>query len=278
LENNSEVEENVAIPDPLLDINGGGLRVAYSTGRMLNTEDFQAEQLYHRGRLAHAVQWLHGPGTVNGLNVTAQDSSAGEKELQISPGLAVDRAGRLVEVFFPLCIRLKTWLDAQSASDLSDAFKTADNAIVADLFMGYEQDEQGKTPSFASGDYDNTDAFNANRFLDSFSARLFLRAEATPPLPADPWAAAFTGATIDLNAIKNALLHGQSGPAQPPGEYPLGVDPTTVFLARIKVPATRATPGVKPVFDLNANPAVIDNLSRQFVYPTSLLAQWLSKK
>jgi hypothetical protein len=267
----------MAMHDPLLDQTGGGLRVAYSTGRMLNTEDFQAEQLYHRGRLAHATRWLIGAGTVNGLNVTEQTSSTGEKELQISPGLAVDRAGRLIEVFFTLCIRLQAWLDAQSTSDLSNAFKTADGAIVADIFIGYEQDEQGKTPSFVSGDYDNTDAFTANRFLDSFSAQMYLRAEAVPPLPVDPWAAAFGGATADLNAIKNALLNGASGAAMPPAEYPLGADPTTIFIVRVKVAATRANPGVRPVYDLT-KPVVIDNLSRQFVYPTSLLAQWLSKK
>lgn len=267
----------MAIPDPLLNLTGGGLRVAYSTGRMLNTEDFQAEQLYHRGRLAHAVRWLHAAGTVNGLNVTQQTSNSGERELRISPGLAVDRAGRLIEVFFTLCIRIKEWLDAQSTSDLSNAFKTSDNAVVADIFIGYEQDQQGKTPTFVSGDYDNTDAFTANRFLDSFSAQMYLRAEATPPLPADPWAAAFPGTTIDINAIKNAILNGQSGAALPPAEYPKDADPTTIFLARVRVPATRANPGDRPVLDLT-NPVAIDNLSRQFVYPTSLLAQWLSKK
>ncbi len=315
----------MAIPDPLLDFKGGGLRVAYATGRMLNTEDFQAEQLYHRGRLAHAMRWLHGPGTVNGLKVTLQTSSAGEKELQISPGMAVDRAGRLIEVFFPLCIRLQVWLDAQSPSDLSGAFKSPDNAIVADIFIGYEQDHQGKTPSFVSGDYDNTDAFTADRFLDSFSVRLYLRAkgtppppvdpraegtppppvdpraegtppppvdpraegtppppvdpraEDTPPLPVDPWAAAFSGATIDIDAIKNALLEGQSGAAKPPKEYPLGADPTTVFLARVKIPATRNNPGERPT-NVDLSKIAIDNLSRQFVFPTSLLAQWLSKK
>src|SRR5579864_1150513 len=44
-------------------------RVYYSTGRMLGVEDFQADQDYHRGRLARALVQLYGTGTVAGLNV-----------------------------------------------------------------------------------------------------------------------------------------------------------------------------------------------------------------
>ena len=44
-------------------------RVFYSLGRMLGVEDFQADQDYHRGRLARALLQLCGTGTVAGLNV-----------------------------------------------------------------------------------------------------------------------------------------------------------------------------------------------------------------
>src|SRR5580704_5873316 len=44
-------------------------RVYYSLGRMLGVEDFQADQDYHRGRLARALLQLCGTGTVAGLNV-----------------------------------------------------------------------------------------------------------------------------------------------------------------------------------------------------------------
>ena len=44
-------------------------RVYYSTGRMLGVDDFQADQDYHRGRLARALVQLYGTGTVAGLNV-----------------------------------------------------------------------------------------------------------------------------------------------------------------------------------------------------------------
>src|ERR1700712_438215 len=44
-------------------------RVSYSLGRMLGVDDFQADQDYHRGRLARALLQLCGTGTVSGLNV-----------------------------------------------------------------------------------------------------------------------------------------------------------------------------------------------------------------
>jgi hypothetical protein len=45
-------------------------RVYYSLGRMLGVEDFQADQDYHRGRLARALLQLCGTGTVAGLYVS----------------------------------------------------------------------------------------------------------------------------------------------------------------------------------------------------------------
>jgi hypothetical protein len=263
-------------PDPLLNITGGALRVFYSSGRMLNTEDFETDQLYHRSRLAHALSYVTGCGTLSGLNVTEQTSSAGVKELQISPGVAIDRAGRMIDVQATLCIRLQSWLDAQNTSDLSNGFKTANSAIIADIFLGFQQNQQGRTPSFAAGDYDATDAYDSDRWLDTFSAQLVLRFEATPPLPADPWAAAFSGSSFDLNAVNTAILAGQSGAVAVPVEYPQGADETSIFLARVSVPATRANPGDRPAYDLS-KPVIIDNSSRLFVYPTSLLTRILKQ-
>ena len=44
-------------------------RVYYATGTLLDARDFLDEQTYHRGRLARAMQYLHGSGTVSGLRV-----------------------------------------------------------------------------------------------------------------------------------------------------------------------------------------------------------------
>ena len=41
--------------DPLMDAELRPDRLHFATGVMLDREDFQAEQLYHRGRLARAL-------------------------------------------------------------------------------------------------------------------------------------------------------------------------------------------------------------------------------
>ena len=45
------------------------MRVSYAIGRMLGVDDFQAEQTYHRGRLARVLSLALGPGTLTGLRV-----------------------------------------------------------------------------------------------------------------------------------------------------------------------------------------------------------------
>jgi len=56
-------------------------RVNYATGVLLNAEDFVAEQNYHRGRLARALGYLHGYGTVSGLRVEYEPATPALEEL-----------------------------------------------------------------------------------------------------------------------------------------------------------------------------------------------------
>src|SRR5262245_1972829 len=44
-------------------------RPAYATGMLLDAQDFQDEQTYHRARLARALSALAGSGTLAGLEV-----------------------------------------------------------------------------------------------------------------------------------------------------------------------------------------------------------------
>src|ERR1700683_160466 len=86
-------------------------RVYYSTGRMLGVEDFQADQDYHRGRLARALLQLYGSGTVSGLMVqTDGNTDVTKLEIQVTPGMAIDRVGRIIEVPRTVCIVLQNWL------------------------------------------------------------------------------------------------------------------------------------------------------------------------
>jgi hypothetical protein len=249
------------------------LRVAYATGRMLGVEDFQAEQTYHRGRLAKVLSTAIGSGTVSGLKVLSNNAAKPEDvELQVTSGVALDRRGRLIEVPYTVCIRMQRYLDQQlqeNPQDVANAFKT--NGILADVFASFVACDRGKTPSFATmADYDATDAFAPNRLLDSFAMLLVLRSDPNPRLPRDPWQ---VGDQPTAEALKQHILDADASPA--PVEYPSDpdFDRTAIFLARIKVAATQAAPGARPVYDLT-QPIAIDNLSRLFLYPAALVARW----
>lgn len=257
------------------------VRVSYATGRMLGVDDFQAEQTYHRGRLARILAAGFGAGTVSGLKVQSNlPAAAADVELQVTPGLAVDRAGRIIDVPYTVCLRLQNFLDGKSDTDLSDAFKGG--AVVADVFLTFIACDRGKTPSFATmDDYDATDAFTANRLLDSFGMQLVLRPEADPKLPQDPWQGVgalrppgSNAADPTADALKQHILDAKDGPFFAPVEYPSDpkFDRTSVFLARVKITATQDAPGARPKYDVTK--LDINNLSRLFLYPASLLARW----
>lgn len=178
-------------------------RVYYSIGRMLGTEDFQAEQDYHRGRLARVLVHLFGTGTILGLNVSlGLDPGDGSLEVQVSPGMAIDRVGRLIEVPRQVCIRLKNWYAQVDPSILNMALHGT--KVVVDVFATFVPCTRGATPCFASqDDYDATDAFSPNRWLDSFAMQLVPRTDITDPLqklPKDPWFLNDTTTTADVNS------------------------------------------------------------------------------
>jgi hypothetical protein len=400
-------------------------RVYYSTGRMLGVDDFQADQDYHRARLARALLQLCGTGTVTGLNVVIEppvwqantaygqlafvyDSSnnlqvntgaagtsgsaltfatapggtvndatpvvwtnegpiipagwqpgklftypsaivdsnnniqiltvkpnfttgsgsppvwsttiggptndgspsqaawtclgAMQIELEVTAGLAIDRVGRLIDVPRTVCIILNNWLSQQIAcwqNQLSNpvagqvAMPDPNLAIhngnlICDVFATFVPCTQGLTPCFATeDDYDATDAFSANRYLDSFAMQLVLRTDATPLTPADPWqkidtlpaaGSALTGA--NETAVQNLLLAATAGPVAAVAgskllvEYPPNFDQSSVFLARISFPAKAGATGQPPTYNLaQISQTSINNNSRLFVYPAGLLAR-----
>jgi hypothetical protein len=105
-------------PDPLADRDLRPDRLHFATGALLDREDFLAEQLYHRGRLARALLALHGTGTVAGLRVCVKDAG-GDEMVEVNEGVAIDRLGRLVEVPRTACVRLGRWMQHVAGTDLS---------------------------------------------------------------------------------------------------------------------------------------------------------------
>jgi hypothetical protein len=271
-------------------------RVYYSTGRMLAVEDFQADQDYHRGRLARALVQLYGTGTVSGLLVqTDGNTDTAKLELQVTAGIAIDRVGRIIEVPRTVCIVLNDWFTqvknawnsqitnpqpGQAAvPDPNLAIRDGKN-LMCDVFATFIPCTRGLTPCFAADDdYDATDAFKANRWLDSCAMQLVLRTDINPPLtPADPWKSAGPlpagGAGLTAAneaAMQNLLLSGTAGPGATAVEYPPDFDISSVFLARVLIAATKGTSGQAPTPDFSK--IAIDNNSRLFVYPAALLAR-----
>jgi hypothetical protein len=207
-------------------------------------------------------------------------------EIEVTPGLAVDRVGRMIEVPRTVCIRVQPWLANQALADLNSFLSGGTGNVLVDVFATFVPCTQGVTPCFASqDDYSATDAFSSNRMLDSFAMQLVLRNDSNPQLPQDPWDA--TGA-IPTGAItpaitqnlKQCILSLNAGPSSTPpfamtglapAEIPPGFDASSVFLARITIPATAGASGEPPNFDLSN--IAIDNLARLFLYPASLVAR-----
>jgi hypothetical protein len=217
-------------------------------------------------------------------------------ELAVTAGLAIDRVGRLIDVPRTVCILLNDWLAQQMAawanqvanpwpggpvvSDPNLAIHDGKD-LMCDVFATFVPCTQGITPSFASkDDYDATDAFSANRYLDSFVLQVVLRTDPTPLTPADPWKGfgKLPAGGSALTAAAQATIQGDvlnATAAQATGiEYPPNFDGSSVFLARILIAAKAGASGQPPTFNLAA-PIAIDNSSRLYVYPAGLQARLL---
>lgn len=261
-------------------------RLFYQLGVMLDADDFQDEQTYHRGRLARALAFLHGSGTASGLSVLqipaapagADGTPAREEELRVEPGMAIDHRGRLIEVPRPACIRVDRWFEAQATSDLAAAVHGS--LILADAFLRFAACERGRTPSFATGPFDALDATAPSRIRDGYELRLALRPEAdTPPLPVDPWPDLAAAAPADRprllhDAIRASWAAAQTDDVTVPGSLTvLAPAADWVFLARAQFPIAPVVPGARPV--RNGAVLVDDETGRRFAYSAGALGRLL---
>ncbi len=313
-------------PDPLAAAPGSDQRAQpdrlfYAAGVLLDAPDLAAEQLYHRGRLARSLAYLHGSGTISGLKVLFQSAVAPgesglvdpddetseqvfpdgrEARILVQPGLAVDRLGRLLEIPSAACLRLQPWIDDLLASkteieintfthpqpDEADTSISSDDSatpitvsadnrgIVADIFIRFRICEAGgRTPAFANGPFDATDANVPARLRDAYELSLRPRDEDTASLldvlPRSPWSSA-----TDRQSLQNILFQTweettaawDNESPNPRPEHTEGQDTTDVFLARVLIIQGE---------DDQPPTAQVDNHSRSFVYPTSAIARWI---
>jgi hypothetical protein len=292
------------IPDPLVSSKARADRLHYATGELLGADDFRDEQTYHRRQLARALLHLQGSGTIAGLRVEhvhrPRSDGTDEVELQVQPGLALDHAGRLVEVPRPACLRLRAWYEfiaaraplarELDARDLRVAWRAGAGgppagAVVADVFLSFHPCPRGYTPAFASGPFDALDASQPSRVRDAYELSLVPRTEAgdNPPEPGDPWAAIAGGTpAARLASAERMSLDMWRQVSETAPENPAGVDPTAVLLARLRLPA-QENPQVDeaPTPDWSAatwTPAErhLDNTVRRVLLPPAALLRVLA--
>jgi hypothetical protein len=283
------------IADPLVS-SAQADRLHYSTGELLGADDFRAEQTYHRRQLARALLHLYGSGVIAGLRVfprhrPGENGAPDEVELEVEPGLALDHAGRLIEVPRHACLRLRRWFSFVAArtpsgteldaGDLrlawrADAAVAAGGVVVADVFLAFHPCPRGYTPAFASGPFDALDASQPSRVRDGYELSLVLRTEADDDLPVatDPWAGITGGTDAErLASAEQAAFALWRASTQPAPENAAGVDPTAVLLARLRLPAEPSpTPADAPIADWSAatwpdENAHIDNRVRHVLLP-----------
>ena len=274
-------------------------RPAYATGMLLDAQDFSDEQTYHRGRLARALAGLGGSGTLAGLAVAYLAASGTQpEEIQVQPGLAIDRLGRLVEIPRTACLRLANWYAATLAVDGGDTLglaahdaldrfvsrRFADDgtalparAVVADVFIRFGACAVGLTPSFAAGPFDALNAVSTSRLNDAYELLLVARTDlgdAYRGLPIAPADAVLGQDDADpvarRDAMQDAVLAPYAGATAlaPAPEQPPGIDPSAVLVARVFIPVDGASPPVR-----TADVPVIDNHVRSFVPCAALFAQ-----
>jgi hypothetical protein len=296
--------------DPLLqtlrtdDLENRSDRLHYATGEMLGQDDFRAEQLYHRRQLARALLFLHGSGTIAGLKVIAapvasptNPGAVGEVQIIVEAGLAIDRSGRLIELPVPISLRLRRWAefisdpaktgDPRAVDRLRNAYDAGANAVLADVFLTFHACERGWTPAFATGPFDALDASQPSRVRDSYQASLVLRSPGIAPQAFDPWATVPPGATTSQvhDAIFAAWTHLEPPPTGVPADFhetPASLDPNSVLLARLYLPAAAAPAAPAdinwstgawnhPLDTAGDNVSNIDNSVRTFVVAPALL-------
>ncbi len=281
------LEKNHTLPD----------RVHYAEGVLLNADDFEAEQTYHRGRLARALRYLHGSGTAAGLEVEWEEPyepdengdypEGREERLKVHPGIAVDRLGRIIEVRRAACIRLANWYEwraAETPEDLREGFHSnfepGVSGIVADVFIRFFSCAHGKTPAFASGPFDALDAVTPSRLRDFYDVDFIIRQEESPPEPEDPWPDPTGDPEIDGAARREAVLNAWREGTRwsdlegltPLAEHAPGQDAASLFLARVLIPAEPN--GAAPPTRVYGN-VLVNNDIRPFVYPAGLIAKWV---
>lgn len=253
-------------------------------GALLTQDHFRAEQLYHRGHAARMAQHLHGAGTIAGLDVAFLPLSGPDVEVQVAPGLALDRLGRLIELRHLSCLDLGLWVDQQAQDPLSaarldtgirppgpdpirddpasgDPIAIPTDHVVADVYLGFHGCARSPEPAFATGNADTLDGVQPSRVLDTGHLRLVVRPLGDDRVPSSLPASQLPGPVTlaDLRDYKRLTAWPLVQPGAEPFSLPAGgtitehvtaghlQDGSEILLARLTLPLVLG--GDAPAFD-----------------------------
>ncbi|TDW77147.1 hypothetical protein [Kribbella pratensis] len=269
----------------------------YHFGMLLGVADLDTDQGYHRGKAWLHTAWLHGDGTVWGLQAELR---TGTNELAVLPGLAIDERGRELYVADTLCVDLGLWYDANRPEDLV-VTDDGNGGVIFELQLTLcaQRCLDRPVPAIAescegaSGDTAYSRAVEQGlpvlrKRPDPTTRPFYPRvhqllglAEATDPLVTQALADIAAADPADRLATSQQKLAAMLAadaidrrPAAGPGDWFPEPEPGCVVLADLKVHLAPEGTGWRVVED-GADPTVVDNLVRRAVAPTGLLQDLL---
>lgn len=158
-------------------------RVHYSRGMVLGVDEFRQEQAYFLARGRSHNQFLHGFGTVCGLQVFHRAADT-DIEIGVTPGMAIDLLGReiLLPGPQPHCARLITWLKRPDHAAAVHALLDEANGDPLPIYVVLCYKEQATDPQLQHrGPCDfETEAFLPSRYEDGFELKFSLHRPYNP--------------------------------------------------------------------------------------------------
>ena len=173
-------------------------RVNYTTGLVLGVDEFQQEQYYFIEKNRWHNRFLHGYGTISGLQVRTADTGGGGLEVRVSAGAALNPQGQQICVPSEMCARLDTWIQTNKAA-LGATFGSPPDVVSLCLVLCARECQTDTVPIPGEPCRTQADSMAASRIADSFEMLLCLNLDApqvgsppgsSPPIGSPPLSAA----------------------------------------------------------------------------------------
>jgi hypothetical protein len=161
--------------------------IHYHFGMLLGVEDFRAEQGFHLGGRRRHQRALHGWGVVWGYPVAFDPV---REEVRVSPGYALDAAGRDLELGETQCVSLAAWWQKHRDDEAFGDITNKDDVLLElDVMLGYGTCLSRPVPALADPCADGHADIAYARICEVPQLALLRRTEEAPrpPPPAAPY-------------------------------------------------------------------------------------------